>query len=206
MNDAAGRDGEGAGAGGLARKRRGGGRRERKPPRPLEPQSLRDLGLAYMARYATSAAKVEAYLARKLRERGWSEDADAPPDLPAMVARWAEMGYVDDAAYARMKADGMLARGLGERRIGQALWQAGIDEPLREDVAPDEPAAREAALRYARRRRLGPFARDRSDDPKRREKAIAAMLRAGHGFDAARAMLDARNEAEAEEWVAEAIE
>ena len=39
----------------------------------------------------------------------------------------------------------------------------------------------DAALRYARRRRVGPFATAEAD-PRQREKAIAAMVRAGHSF------------------------
>ena len=38
---------------------------------PLDEAGLNELALAYVARYATSRAKLLAYLARKLRERGW---------------------------------------------------------------------------------------------------------------------------------------
>ena len=64
---------------------------------------------------ASTGARLEAYLARKLRERGVAEDADgrtAAIDVPALVARLVELGYVDDAAYARMRA-----RDLGQQRL-----------------------------------------------------------------------------------------
>ena len=51
-----------------------------------------------------------------------------------------------------------------------------------------EEQAVEAALRFARRRRIGPFA-SAAVDPKDREKALAAMVRAGHGFGLARAIV-----------------
>ena len=44
---------------------------ERRPPKPLDPARLHDLAIHYVARFSTTAAKLEAYLARKLRERGW---------------------------------------------------------------------------------------------------------------------------------------
>ena len=44
-----------------------------------------------------------------------------------------------------------------------------------------------AALRFAERRRIGPFAAAEADRPAR-EKAIAAMVRAGHSFELARAV------------------
>ena len=49
----------------------------------------------------------------------------------------------------------------------------------------------EAALHFARRRRIGPFAAAEVDRPAR-EKALAAMLRAGHPLQIARALVAAR--------------
>lgn len=177
--------------------------RSKRPPKPLDSVRLRDLALAYVARFATSGGKLEAYLKRKLRERGW--EGEGEPDIPALVARYVELGYVDDAAYARAKSSDLLRRGYGPRRVSQALGQAGIAEELREEVSASQHEARAAALQLARKRRFGPFAADPADRALR-EKQLAAMIRAGHGFDVARAVLDAASEDEAEAWVSEAIE
>jgi regulatory protein len=63
------------------------------------------------------------------------------------------------------------------------LWVAGIEEddgvPARE-LANDEAVA--SALRFAERRRFGPFSEKWLADPRDRQKAIAAMVRAGHSF------------------------
>ena len=176
-------------------------RRERRPPRPLDDVRLRDLALAYVARFATSTAKLEAYLARKLRERGW--EGEGPADPAALAARFAELGYIDDAAYARMKAGSLTRRGYGARRVAQKLNADGIGEEDREAAAPNAGEARSAALALARRRRLGPFGAEPPRD-KVREKQLAAMLRAGHPFASAQAMVDAPTIEEAEEWVASA--
>ncbi len=160
------------------------------------------MALSYAARFATSGAKLEAYLARKLRERGVAEDAEAI-DPRAVVDRLVELKYVDDEAYARARAGGLLRRGYGGRRIDQALRAAGIDNDLREDVSPEEAQARRAALALARKRGFGPFG-VQLPDMARREKQIAAMLRAGHGFDMVRAVIDASTIEEAEQWLAEA--
>jgi regulatory protein len=48
----------------------------------------------------------------------------------------------------------------------------------------------EAALRFAQRRRIGPFAAAPPVDPKARDKAIGAMIRAGHAFGLARAIVE----------------
>jgi regulatory protein len=156
---------------------------------PLDAEGLERLGLFYAGRYATTRARLADYLRRKLRERGWSGPG-APP-VEALVERFAGLGYVNDAAFAQAKAGALLRRGYGERRVAQALRAAGIDG---EDAAPArqeaESKAEEAALRFARRRRIGPYA-EAPLDPEARRKAAAAMLRAGHRLDLVRRILDA---------------
>lgn len=164
--------------------RRGG---PRKPRPALDEAKLNELMLAYVARFATSRARLAAYLARKLKERGWAGTAEPP--VEALVAKAARMGFVDDAAFALSKARSLTARGYGERRVGQALHAAGIGETEGEAArghAHDD--AVNAALRFARRRRLGPFA-PAVVGPEAREKALATMVRAGHGFRLAKAIL-----------------
>jgi len=89
-----------------------------------------------------------------------------------------------------MKADGLTRRGYGPRRVRQALDAAGIEEDdAAEALQGAEADSMAAALAYAKRRRLGPFS-PHPDDPDRRRKALAAMLRAGHAYLTARRILD----------------
>lgn len=191
--------------------------RRRRAPKPLDQRALNDLALSYVARFATSSGKLEAYLRRKIRERGTQlgaqseEDLDegggqnegARLDVSAVVARMVELRYVDDEAYARSKAGGLLRRGYGGRRVEQALRADGIEDQLRSDVAPKEKEARLAAFALAEKRRFGPFGSEPVDRAKQ-EKQIAAMIRAGHGFDSARALISAQTIEQAEEWLAQA--
>jgi regulatory protein len=157
----------------------------RRTPPKLDEVKLRELALAYVGRFATSRAKLRAYLNRKLRERGWS--GDAAPDPEGIAESFAVQGYVDDSAYALMKSRALSGRGYGKRRVAQALRAAGIgedDSGAANDLADQEAVS--AALRFAERRRIGPFAVRSNDDPREREKAIAAMIRAGHSFALAR--------------------
>ena len=178
-------------------------KRARPKPKPLDPARLEELALAYVARFATSAAKLHRYLKNKLRERGW--DGEDEPDLTRIVGRYVELGYVDDVTFARARTGGLLRRGYGERRVREALREAGIDEAIREETRPDEAAARRAALTLARKRGFGPFGIEPLDRA-RRGKQIAAMLRAGHPLDSAREMVDAPSEEAAEQWAAEVEE
>ena len=95
-----------------------------------------------------------------------------------------------------------MRRGYGVRRVDQALGGAGIDAALRDELRPSLMAGRRAALTMARKRRLGPFAAD-VPDRARREKQIAAMLRAGHPLDIVRELFDAPTVAVAEDWAAQ---
>jgi regulatory protein len=161
--------------------------RTRKPRPPLDETALRELALSYVGRFATSRAKLSAYLSRKLRERGWAGAGQAPVD--AVVERMAELGYVDDAAFALGKARSLTQRGYGERRVGQALRHAGIsDDDGQEAHALALAQAAEAALRFARRRSIGPFAKDDADRPQQ-ERWLAAMIRAGHDLALARRII-----------------
>ena len=166
--------------------------------------------MAYVARFATSAARLRAYCLRKLRERGHEgADEGAPgPNVEALVARFVAKGFIDDAGFARAKADGLLRRGYGARRVGESLRADGIAEDVRDDVAPGECARRKAAAAYASRRRLGPYARDPLSAGERgtREKQLAALLRAGHDAGHARKVLAAGSPAEIEDWIAEVCE
>lgn len=173
------------------------------PPRPLNRARLEELALAYVARFATTQARLAAYLQRKLKERGW-EDEESEPPVEALVLRHVEAGHVDDAVWARMKTGSLLRRGYGARRVGEALGQAGIAEDLRAEARPAEAEQRRAALVLARRRRFGPFAVQPADGAVR-EKQIAAMLRAGHRLDIARGIVDAVDTDAAEQWAESAF-
>ncbi|SFF94431.1 regulatory protein [Novosphingobium sp. CF614] len=174
---------------------------KRHNPHPLTSTGLEELALAYVARFATTQARLGAYLHRKLRERGWA-GAGSPP-VDAVVRRHVEAGHVDDAAWARMKAGSLLRRGYGARRVGEALGQAGVEEQVREEARPGESEQRRAALVMARRRRFGPFAVQipgGAPQERQRERQIAAMLRAGHPLDIARRIVDASDPEAAEQW------
>lgn len=171
-----------------------GNERPARPPRrvppPLNETSLRDLALGYAARFATTRAKLAHYLARKLQERGWA--GEQPADPHELIDRLAALGYVDDAAFAAMKGRSMAARGLGAWRVSDALSAAGVAAVDR-GAPPDAAQALVTAVAFARRKRLGPFARTITADPKLRQKALAAMLRAGHSLDVARRVLAAES-------------
>ncbi|WP_445192022.1 regulatory protein RecX [Sphingomonas sp. Tas61C01] len=161
---------------------------DRRPIPPLDTAKLERLALRYVERFATTRGKLTDYLRRKIRERGWDGEAADPA---ALAERMAGLGYVDDRAYAEARASALGRRGLGARRVAGALREARIGEEDAEAVAPGIQArAIDAALTFARRRRIGPFGAPVADRAGR-EKQLGAMLRAGHPLDLSRRIVDA---------------
>ena len=195
-----------------SRASRNGARREprERVPNPLDPAKLDELALAYAARFATSAGKLASYLRRKIATRGWAgaEDGDAPaPDIDGVVERMVRAGYIDDEVFARARGSGLLRRGYGARRIDETLRAAGVAQELRGEARGSEGERRQAALTMVRKRGFGPFSRTAEPgtrlDPGRREKQIAALLRAGHPLASARELVDAASVRAAENWANE---
>ena len=163
--------------------------RARRALPPLDDRQLEELALKYVGRFDTTRMKLANYLKRKLRERGW--DGAREPDPQGLAEKLARLGYIDDAAFALAKAQSLTSRGFGQRRLSDTLRHAGVDpedgQAAREHA---EQEAVSAALRLAERRRIGPFAARPPGDPREREKAIGALVRAGHSFALARVIID----------------
>jgi regulatory protein len=96
-------------------------------------ERAKDLALRYLATRARTEAQVRARLAR----------AQLGAQAEEVIAWLARLGYVDDAAYARTRAQALVAPGrLGPRLAERRLRAAGIEGPLaREAVAAALAAA-----------------------------------------------------------------
>jgi len=193
-------------------KRTGGDKAEarRKLPRKATPKSLENAALYYLERFASSAANLRRVLMRRVersaRAHGTDRDEGAAA-IDAIVARFEASGLLNDRAYAEARAGTLHRRGASARKIRATLMQKGVGQDdieaalgaLRDEAADPEFAA---AVTLARRRRLGPF-RPAPDREARREKDLAALARAGFGYDIARQVIEAPDiaalEARAEE-------
>lgn len=158
--------------------------RPRRPLTPLNAADLERFALRYVERYATTRGRLAAYLKRKIRERGWR--GEAAPDTTGLAQRMADLGYVNDRLFAESRASAMGRRGLGARRVSQTLRQAGVEDAdvaaVASAVMADAPSS---AIAFARRKRIGPFAREAANRPQQ-EKHLAVMLRAGHALELSR--------------------
>ena len=172
-------------------------KRRRRTAQPATPEGLRRAALRYLGRYASSAANLRRVLLARVERsayaHGTGRDAGAEW-VDEIVARLVGAGLVDDKAYAELRTARLTDRGHGRRRIAMTLREKGVDAEiiaaalaaLAADIA--DPDLR-AAIVTARRRRLGPYrGADRED---RRERDLAALARAGFGYDIGRRVIDA---------------
>jgi regulatory protein len=141
---------------------------------------------------------------RALREAEALELEAAPVEaaIEALLDDLVRLGLIDDRAFAEGRARRLVEQGRPSRRIVQELAAKGVDRDVAlaalERVGEETPDLDlSAALAFARRRRLGPYAvpggRERTP-----EQALAAFARAGFPYAVARQVLEASSVEEIE--------
>jgi regulatory protein len=195
----------------------------RRRAKRITPTYLRRLTGWYLERWDAPAA----HLRRKLAERGrraaeelGQDPAEIEPLLDEAVAWAVAEGLVDDARFARNLVAASRGRGQATPKIRAKLREKGVPAALITAVLAEEAeeaaelgapdADRVAAIRYARKRRFGPWrppprvpepseaaARDAARDKRRKE--LASMARAGFSFGLAATILDGDADALEEE-------
>ncbi len=178
----------------------GSPRKKRRKPKPATAARLEKAALAHIDRYATSAANLRNVLLRRVERSVRLHDTDrgeATGWVETIVAKLLDRRLLDDAAYARGRANSLHRSGASRRKIAGMLQQKGVG---RDDVetalaalaAEYEDSEMVAACNYARRRRLGPYRLPEARE-ERRERDLAALARAGFGYDTARRVIEAQS-------------
>jgi regulatory protein len=133
-----------------------------------------------VARFAASEAGVLRVLMNALHRRGWDGEGDPRAVAEAEVARLARLGILNDATFATSKAASLARRGVARPGVAAKLRGLGVGradtDAAIEALGNAKTAAWQQALAYAKRRRLGPYGAPGADT----QKALAAMMRAGH--------------------------
>lgn len=173
--------------------------RKQRQPQRMTPDGLRAVAVRHLQRFPCSVAHLRRVLRRKITRSVRHYGDDEAPLLEAAEATIAALdggALLDDARYAEALAHSLHRRGLSRRMIAQRLRHKGVQEHERAAAlatisdAHDDPDL-VAATHYARRRRLGPFARDPSIRAERRQKHLAALGRRGFSYGTARQVIDA---------------
>lgn len=166
--------------------------RKPKPPKPITAGYLEAVTGYYLERYATSSAHLRRLLVQRAQRSVAFHDGDlaeAVALVDAEIARLQRLGLLDDERYAADRARALHRRGSGARRIRAALASKGLGANQIDAALGEVPDDWQAALTYARKRKLGPW-RTAPLDPARRAKELGRLGRAGFSWDIARRLVE----------------
>ena len=96
-------------------------------------RALFTAGLRHLARMSASTASVRRILQRRLAKLRPPDPSDEPVgDRPVELAieRLRELGYLDDAAFARGKSRSLTVRGLSKLGVRQQMVRHGVDRDV----------------------------------------------------------------------------
>jgi regulatory protein len=171
---------------------------KRSAPAKITANSLNNIALHYLERFASSAANLRRVLMRRVQRAAahhGSDPAEGAALVDALIRRFEASGLLDDQRYAAAKAATLRRRGGSRRAISGRLAQHGVAAEL---VAETLQALEEeqgggdlaAACAFIRRRRLGAYRTARvAPEKDMAAKDMAALARAGFAFEIARRVL-----------------
>jgi len=134
------------------------------PPPAVTEAALREAALRHLARYGTTVAGLTRVLDRRIGR--WARAVEAEAEqlatakaaVRAVVARLAQAGAVDDAAFATTRARSLVRSGRSRLAVAAHLAVRGVAGVVSRAAMPDDPDADfAAAIAATRRRRIGPF-------------------------------------------------
>lgn len=126
---------------------------------------------AYLNKRERTVAEVRARLERA--EVGGEE-------VEMVIAELLELGYLDDARYARVfTQDKRALEAWGSERIARALRERGVERELIEAALAEEGELERAVALLGRRFPAGPV------DPRDRERAFGVLARKGYESETA---------------------
>jgi len=194
-----------AAAGETKGEKKGERQRRRRQPLKATPEALERSALYYLERYDSASGHLRRLLARKValsaRVHG-TDPEEGHAAVERLIARLTASGVLDDRRFARARARSLLARGTSAAMVRARLAGKGVPAELVEAALAEQAEEAgdsdlRAALRYARRRRLGPFrAMDSAGErAERRARDLAALGRQGFDYETARRVIDCEDPA-----------
>lgn len=168
----------------------------KKIPKRITADYLHNSGLYYLQRYAASSGHFRSVMLRKARKSCLAhpdQDYNACVELiDTLVAKFKASGLLNDDLYVRGVVGSLRRRGTSKQAILGKLRLKAVDadmageyvEECDADFSRDESGNGDfrAALIFARKKKIGPFAGIKSEEP---QKTLAKFARAGFSYDIA---------------------
>lgn len=162
---------------------------KRKVPRKATAKYLGNVARFYLERYATTEQGLRQYLLRKVNLSAREHDTNPQEGIVIiddLIKKFLALNYLNDERYAEGRSGSLHRKGKSLRAIRQDLKIKSVPEDLiskavdliqEESTNPDL----EAAISYARRRRMGPYRLEEARE-ERRDRDLAALGRQGFSY------------------------
>lgn len=173
---------------------------KRRKPKKATPEYLERSALFYLERYASSVENLRRKLLQKVQRSAQVHGTDpqeGSDSVEALLARFQSSGLLDDSVYAQGRCRSLLRQGMSLRGIRTRLRAKGVANEIVEatlEEMEDERGALdlEAAVAYARKRRIGPYRLERLR-AENRERDLAALARRGFSYGTALHIVEAES-------------
>ena len=192
-------------------------RKKRDPnwvPKPITVKQIEWASNKYLERFVATEMQLRRVLKRRLI-RNWRARGDKVTEeekqmgeglVSAQVKKVMDAGRIKDDKVALMWVEHFTNRGKSAPFIRMKLREKGVESEIIDDAIAQihdqmQDPALEAAVTYARKRRLGAYRRNESKQTERKQKDIAAMMRAGHRYDVVSKVIDCATVEEVESLI-----
>lgn len=177
----------------------------KKQPKKITPSYLHNAGLYYLQRFAASTGQFQHVMQRKIDKSCMAHPEQDREDcqkwLSDVIETFQRSGLLNDELYATGAIRSLRQRGLSTRAIEAKMAIKGVSAALVKKTLQEIDGLSEsdpnivAALRLARKRRIGPYCPPGKDAaPELRDKHLATMARAGFDFETAHKVLKMEKE------------
>ena len=175
-------------------------RGQRRAPKKITERYLHNAGLYYLERFAASKKHFKTVMNRKVKRSCMhhpDQDYDSCTQMvDALADKFENLGLLDDTVYTRGVVTSLRRKGLSRKAILNKMRMKGIDADKTQEMLAfldeeynetQEEAEKKAALKLAKKKKVGPFFIGEEPDIK---KALGVFARAGFSYQMARYVLD----------------
>lgn len=164
--------------------------RVKRVPRKITKQRLKNIALYYLQRFESSAANLKSVLMRRVNDYAYHvpefNKHEAIEWIDEIVEQFEGYGYINDERYAEMKVKDYIAAGKSARYIKGKLQLKGIKENSIDAILEEqEYDPYELAMKFAKKKRIGPFRLSEEDRQENRSKDLMKIVQAGFSYDIA---------------------
>lgn len=157
---------------------------------------LKNIGLYYLKRFESSVANLRGVLLRRVNDYAYHnqefDKSEALLWIDEVLEEFQRLGYLDDKRYSEIKIRDYVSLGKAPRYIKGKMREKGIAEDVIENLLEEQDYNPfDAAMKLAKKRKLGPYREEEEDRRANRQKDMAKLVQAGFDYDTVVSVLGA---------------